>query len=173
MDLKKHTELRRIPSRRSRDWDPIGRVPSRSCRILCRWSAAWDHGEAIRLSMFDLTVLVAVQRECGGFHHHFDKNPFFAKKETLRLRHREVLTPFRIFLQTRSVGLIRGQAVECDQRPSDIVGPFVREKIPDKMSAASRNDAAPILGVLLERISLEWIDLVAYDAHYPHWCPLP
>src|SRR5947208_8778439 len=40
------------------------------------------------------------------------------------------------------------------------------------MSAASRNDAAPILGVLLERISLEWIDLVAYEAHDRHWYPL-
>jgi hypothetical protein len=48
----------------------------------------------------------------------------------------------------------------------------MRQKIPDKVSAASRNDASPILGVLLERISLEWIDLVAYDAHYRHWYPL-
>jgi hypothetical protein len=47
----------------------------------------------------------------------------------------------------------------------------VGKKIPDKISAASRNDTAPILGVLLEPISLKRIDLVADDAGYRHWFP--
>src|SRR6266851_156879 len=114
--------------------------------------------------------------QCGGNAEgsidHFDEVSFFAKNDPFCLRHREVLTPFRIRFQARSIRLIRSQAVEGDQTPCNIIRSFVRQKIPDKMSAASRNDAAPILGVLLERLSLERIDLVAYDAHYPHWCPL-
>jgi hypothetical protein len=47
-----------------------------------------------------------------------------------------------------------------------------KEKIPDKVSAASGDDAAPILSVLLEPVSLKWIDPIAYDARDSHWCPL-
>ena len=46
------------------------------------------------------------------------------------------------------------------------------KKISDKMAAASRNDASPILGVLLELVSLERIDLVADEASNRHRCPL-
>jgi hypothetical protein len=37
----------------------------------------------------------------------------------------------------------------------------MRKKISDKTAAASRNDATPILCVLLELVALERIDLVA------------
>src|SRR5260370_1671881 len=46
------------------------------------------------------------------------------------------------------------------------------KEVPDQVAAASRNDADQILGVLLESISLERIDLVADDAGYRHHCPL-
>jgi hypothetical protein len=38
------------------------------------------------------------------------------------------------------------------------------KKISQEMPTASWNDAAPILSVLLELVSLEWIDLVADQA---------
>src|SRR5258707_233030 len=46
----------------------------------------------------------------------------------------------------------------------------MRKKIADKMAAASRNNAAPVLSVLLERVPLERVDLVADDAGYLHLC---
>jgi len=45
------------------------------------------------------------------------------------------------------------------------------KKIPDEMTSASRNDAAPILGVLLERLSLKRIDLIADETGYFHVAP--
>src|SRR5882762_1926277 len=47
----------------------------------------------------------------------------------------------------------------------------MRKKISDKVATASRNDAAPILGVCLELVSLERIDLIADDASDGHECP--
>jgi hypothetical protein len=44
----------------------------------------------------------------------------------------------------------------------------VRKKITDQMAAATRNDATPILGILLEAVALEGIDLVTDDAGYRH-----
>jgi hypothetical protein len=43
------------------------------------------------------------------------------------------------------------------------------EEKTDKVAAASRNDADQILGVLLDSLSLKWIDLVADDASYCRW----
>jgi hypothetical protein len=37
------------------------------------------------------------------------------------------------------------------------------------MPAAAGNDAAPILGILFELVSLEGVNLVADDAHDFHW----
>ncbi len=45
----------------------------------------------------------------------------------------------------------------------------MRQKIADQVASASRNDAAPILGIFFECIPLEGIDLVADDAHDCHW----
>jgi len=104
--------------------------------------------------------------------YNFDEISLFAKNEPFCLRCREVFAPFRIRLQPRSIGLIRSQAVERDQPPCHIIRSFIRQKIAYKMSSASRNNPAPIFGVLLERTSLEWVDLVAYDAHDRHECPL-
>jgi hypothetical protein len=45
----------------------------------------------------------------------------------------------------------------------------MRQKIADQVASASRNDAAPILGILFEGIALKRIDLVVDDAHNCHW----
>jgi hypothetical protein len=47
----------------------------------------------------------------------------------------------------------------------------MRKKVSDKMAAASRNDAAPIIGVPFELVSLERIDFVADDTGDRHWFP--
>ena len=73
----------------------------------------------------------------------------------------EILSRFRIRFQARPVVFIRGQTVECNQTPSHIIRAFIGKKISHQVAAASRNDAAPILGVLLELVSLKRIDLVA------------
>jgi hypothetical protein len=52
---------------------------------------------------------------------------------------------------------------EGNQPPRNVIRAFIRKKVPDEMAAASRNGTAPILGVLLELIPLERIDLVAND----------
>src|ERR1035441_5503329 len=100
--------------------------------------------------------------------HYFDEVSLFAENETLGLCHEKVFTRFRIRLQTRFVALIRCQAVECNQTPGNIVRAFVRQEISDQVSTASRNDSAPIFGVLLECVSLERIDLVADEARNHH-----
>jgi hypothetical protein len=84
--------------------------------------------------------------------------------KALALRHGEIVARFRIRFQARPVGFIRGEAIECNQPPSYVVCSFMRKKIANKMTTASRNDAAPILGVQLEPVALERIDLVADDA---------
>src|SRR5439155_11224430 len=60
--------------------------------------------------------------------------------------------------------LIRGETIECNQCPPDVVGSFVGKEVANQISAASSNNATPVLGILSECISLERIDLVANDA---------
>src|SRR5260370_13645082 len=98
--------------------------------------------------------------QCGGNAEgsidHFEEVSFFSKNAPFCFRHCEVLTPFRIRFQARSIRLIRSQAVESDQPPSNIIHSFARQKIPDERSATSRNDAATILHALPVLISREW-----------------
>ena len=68
--------------------------------------------------------------------------------------HREILMRFGIGFQLCAVGFIRSQTIEPNQTPRHIVGALVRKEIPDQVAAASRNDSAPILGVVFEGISL-------------------
>jgi hypothetical protein len=124
------------------------------------------------VKMFSFTALLEVQKNTECSIHHFDEVSFFAKNEPFCLRHHEVLAPFRIRLKPCSICLVRSQAVECDQPPCNIIRSFVGKEIPDQMSTAPRNDVTPILGVPFECVSLEWIDLIAYDTHYRHWYPL-
>jgi len=98
----------------------------------------------------------------------FDEVSFFAEDKSRALCHGEILTSFGIGLQACSVGLVRGETIERDQTPGHIVRAFMRKKITDQVTAASRNDVAPILGIFLELVSLERINLVADDAGDRH-----
>src|SRR5688572_22393831 len=71
-----------------------------------------------------------------------EEGAFLAKDEAPCGRHREVLAAFGIGLQPRAIGLVRCEAVEGDERPRYIIGPFMREKVADERAAAARNDAA-------------------------------
>src|SRR5438046_1969744 len=95
---------------------------------------------------------------------HFDEVPLLAGDDPLALGHGEVLERFWVRLQARSVDLVRRETLEPDQPPRHVVRAFVRKKVAEKMAAAAGNDAAPILGVRLERVSLERIDLVSDHA---------
>jgi DNA-binding transcriptional ArsR family regulator len=108
-----------------------------------------------------------------GAIHDLDKVSLLAKDQPLPLRQVEVLKRFRIGLQALLVGLVGGEAVECNQTPGHIVRAFVREKISDQMPTASRNDATPILGVLPESFFLVWIDLIADHARNRHEGSMP
>ena len=101
----------------------------------------------------------------------FDEVSFFAEDESLRLCHGEIRARLWIRFETRPVGFIGRQAVKRDQPPRDVVCAFVREKVPDQVAAATRNDAAPVPGVLLEGVSLKRINLVADDAGDCHGGP--
>src|SRR5262249_29436787 len=92
--------------------------------------------------------------------HRFEERPLLAADEALRLRHLEIARAFRILRQPRAVGLIRGEALEADERPADVVGPLVRQEVAEQLAAAARDDAAPVARVLRERVALERIDLV-------------
>ncbi len=102
----------------------------------------------------------------------FHEASFLAEDKVSGLCHGEVFTRLRVFFQARPVDLIGGQAIERNQTPGNVVCAFVRQKVPDKVAAASRNDAAPIRSIFLECVPLEGIDLVADEAGDCHWCPL-
>src|SRR5258708_6574991 len=133
------------------------------------------HGVRERTVLFQLALTWVASRccwECGGNPEgsidDFDEISFLAKNEPFCLSHSEVLSGFGVFLQTCPVGLIRRQTVESDQPRSNIIRSFVGKKIADKVSTAAGNNAAPILGVLLEGVALERINLIAYEASYRH-----
>jgi len=46
-----------------------------------------------------------------------------------------------IRLQPRAVGLVRSEAVEGNHAPGDVVGPLVRQEVPDQVTVAARDDA--------------------------------
>jgi hypothetical protein len=103
-----------------------------------------------------------------GTFDNFHKRPLFAQDEPLSLGHGEVGKRFRIGLQKSSVSLVSSETVEGNQSPRDIVRAFVGQKISHQMSAAARDDAAPVLGVLLEALTLEGIDLITDEACDSH-----
>jgi DNA-binding transcriptional ArsR family regulator len=97
----------------------------------------------------------------------------FAQNQTLALRHGEILVRFAVGTQTRTICLISGEAIECDNAPGYIVRTFMGEKVSDEIPAAARNDSAPIPGVLLERAALKRIDLIADHASDGHTRSMP
>src|SRR5205823_4555997 len=87
------------------------------------------------------------------------KVPLFTEDETLTLRKSQVFASLRIGLQSRSIGLIGRETIECNQTPPHIIRALIRKKISDKVSPTTGNNASPVLGIFLERIALERVDL--------------
>ncbi len=102
--------------------------------------------------------------------HNLYEVSLFAQDETFALRHFKIFASFLIGFQTRLIALIRSEAIEGDQPPADVVRAFVWKKVSDQVPAATGNDAAPVLGVFLERVSLKRIDLIPNDAGDGHCC---
>jgi hypothetical protein len=94
----------------------------------------------------------------------FYKGSLFTKDQAFVLRHGEILARFRICLQALSLSFVRSEAIECHPTPSHVIRAFIGKKIPDEVATASGNDTTPILGVLLELIPLERINVVANGA---------
>ena len=90
----------------------------------------------------------------------FEESSLFAQDEPFALRERKVRAAFRIGFESRPIRLVRGEAVARDQPPSHVVRTLMRQKIADEVTSATRNDARPVLGVLLEGGALKGIDLV-------------
>src|SRR5262245_13815691 len=90
--------------------------------------------------------------------------PLLTKDKAFRLGHREVVAALGVRAELRAIGLVRGEALEGDEPPRDVVRSFVRQKVSDEVAAAARDDASPVLGVRPERVPLERIDFVANHA---------
>src|SRR5262249_23729379 len=87
----------------------------------------------------------------------------FTENNTFAFRQREIRERFGIRPQARAICFVVGEALERDQSPRHIVRAFVRHKVTDKMTATAWNDAAPVLSISFEYVSLERIDLIAND----------
>lgn len=90
----------------------------------------------------------------------------FAEDEALGLREGEIGGTFGVLFDAGFVAFVGTEAVEGDESPGDVVCALVRKKIANQMASAARNDAAPVFGVLLECVALEWINLIANHAHH-------
>src|SRR5690606_37862281 len=62
----------------------------------------------------------------------------------LLLREAEIGHRRRVRLESRSIGLIGGQAVERDQSMCNVVGTFVRHEVTDQVAATCRDDGQPV-----------------------------
>src|ERR1017187_4341233 len=81
--------------------------------------------------------------------HRFHEVSLFAKNQALFPRHVEIRARFRVASQAVAVVLVRGEAVEPDQPPGNVVGALVGQEVSYQAPAASWDDAAPIPSVLL------------------------
>src|SRR6185437_9563121 len=137
----------------------------KACLRWCRARNAVPFSACV--GMDNLLVLRGGRKAERGFHA-LDKISFFEQDQPLVLRHGKILLRFRIGLQIRLVSLIRRQAVEGNQSPGNVIGPFVGKKISYKLPATSGNDAAPVFRVLPELLFLKWIDFIADYASHCH-----
>src|SRR5262249_26060587 len=89
------------------------------------------------------------------------------------LRHPEILLSLGIRPQSRAILLVRREALERNQSPTDVVRPLIGQEVTHQVPAASRNDPPPILGILLKCIPLERINLVPIHTGNLPRSPLP
>src|SRR6185503_11423800 len=98
----------------------------------------------------ELTCSLLLWWQCEGPFNYLHKISLFTENDTFALRQREVRKGLSIRTQARAVSFISGEAIERDQSPGDVVCAFMRQEVTDKMPAATRDDAPPILCVRLE-----------------------
>src|SRR5438445_7490380 len=89
------------------------------------------------------------------------KRPFFRVDELVFFGEVEIGHAFAVGAEPRPVALVSRQAVEGDQRESDVVGALMRHPVADQAAAAPWNDAEPVFRILFEHRPLERIELVA------------
>jgi hypothetical protein len=87
------------------------------------------------------------------------------------LRQGKILSTFGILFYATAIRLVRGQGLERNQAPRDVIGAFMGEKVSDQMTSATRNDPTPLFGILLEGGALKRVDLVANEAGNGHGVP--
>src|SRR6185437_3167533 len=68
---------------------------------------------------------------------------------------------FGVGPQPRAVRFIGAEAFERREPISDIVRPFVRHPVAHDLAAVLRDQRQPAARIRLERVALEWVDLVA------------
>src|SRR5580692_3735320 len=98
----------------------------------------------------------------------FHEISLFAENQALSLRAIEVLASFRIVLEASAVLFVGCKAVERDQTPRDVVGSFVWKEVTNEMPSAPGNNTTPILRIFRKLAPLEWVDLIADNAHECH-----
>ena len=109
--------------------------------------------------------------DCGPLERRFDcleKRSFLAQYKAQRLCRREIFPSFGIVLQAPSVRFVCGERLKRNQSPRNVIGAFMRQEIADQMTAAARNDPAPIFGIFLEGSALKRVDPVANEASDVH-----
>jgi hypothetical protein len=96
----------------------------------------------------------------------FDEGAFFTEDETPGVREGGIDGASGVPLDASLVPSVGRGAVEGDQAPGDVVGPFVGKKVAHELAPTVRNDAAPVFGVWFDRVALEWIDRAANHTHH-------
>jgi hypothetical protein len=81
---------------------------------------------------------------------------------------KKLRSSFTVCLESRPISLIRGETIEYDQSPSDVVRAFVWQEVAEQMASALGNDGCPARGVLSERVTLKRIDFIANEASERH-----
>src|SRR5262245_25816925 len=111
-----------------------------------------------------MTGLISGQRPVDGL----GERPLFAQNEASFRREREVSRALGVFLQTDAVLVVRGETLEGDEPPSDVVSPLVRHEVSDEPAATPGNDTSPSPSVLSERLFLERVNSVTDEARDRH-----
>src|SRR5258708_601656 len=105
-------------------------------------------------------------RVCGA-----EKRSFLAGDEAQRWRHAKIFSSLGIVQQAPAIRFVRGERLERNQPPRDVIGAFMRQKIADQVTAAAGNDPPPLFGIRFESGALKRVDLVANKARNSHWIP--
>src|SRR3954470_7751076 len=93
------------------------------------------------------------------------ETPLFSENHAVVECQAEILPRFLIRFELCAVRLVGREAVESDQAPANVIGAFVRHEITEQVTAATGNDASPVLRVLAEILDLVRINLITdeYD----------